>query len=99
MNCILIDTAYVDRVVFDLIVNFERMIGRRIPPADLPQWLDCLALDGGLRPGENNIQVFFLHPKGETALKYFIPSHFADELDGKAFTDQLGEFELKCLPV
>ena len=99
MNYILIDTAYIDRVTFDLIVNFERMIGRRIPPADLPQWLDCVALDGGLRPGDNKITVLFVHPKEDAALRYFIPSHFGDELDGKAFNDKIGEFEMKCLPV
>ena len=34
-NVILVDADYLDAVAFDLIVNFERMIGRRIPPADL----------------------------------------------------------------
>ena len=45
-NVIIIDADYADRIAFDLIVNFERMLGRRIPPADLSRWLDCLALDG-----------------------------------------------------
>lgn len=54
---ILVDADYLDRVAFDLTVNFERMIGRRIPEADLCHWVDCIALDGGLRPGNNQIQV------------------------------------------
>ena len=29
-NVILVDADYVDRVAFNLIVNFERMLGRRI---------------------------------------------------------------------
>ena len=49
---ILVDADYADRVAFDLIVNFERMLERRIPAADLPRWLDCLALDGGVRPAD-----------------------------------------------
>ena len=49
-NVILVDADYVDKVAFDLTVNFERMIGRRIPQADMAQWLECVALDGGLRP-------------------------------------------------
>ena len=36
-NVIIADADYVGNVAFDLIVNFERMIGRRIPPADLSQ--------------------------------------------------------------
>ena len=49
-NVILVDADYVDKVAFDLIVNFERMLGRRIPQGDMARWLECVALDGGLRP-------------------------------------------------
>ena len=48
-NVIIADADYIDRVAFDLIVNFERMINRRIQPADMAQWAVCIALDGGLR--------------------------------------------------
>ena len=46
-NVIVVDADYVDSVAFNLIVNFERMIGRRIPPADMARWVECVALDGG----------------------------------------------------
>ena len=39
-NVILVDADYVDKVVFELTVNFERMIGRRIPQADMARWID-----------------------------------------------------------
>ena len=48
-NVILADADYIDRVAFELIVQFERMIGRRIPRADLSQWAVNIVLDGGLR--------------------------------------------------
>ena len=48
-NIIIVDADYVDKVAFDLIVNFERMIGRHIPQADLAHWIDCIALDGGIK--------------------------------------------------
>lgn len=51
---ILVDADYVDKVAFDLTVNFERMIGRRIPQADMARWLECVALDGGLRPQQHD---------------------------------------------
>lgn len=62
-NVVIVDADYVDRVAFDLIVNFERMIGRRIPKADLAKWIDCVALDGGLREGEHDTQVVLIHDK------------------------------------
>ena len=57
-NVILVDADYVDKVAFNLIVNFERMIGRRIPQADMAKWIDCIALDGGIREGEQETQVY-----------------------------------------
>lgn len=101
-NVILVDADYVDKVAFDLIVNFERMIGRRIPQADMAKWLECVALDGGLKPqpsalnSQPLIQVVLLHQK--QTMENFQPSAFAD-LDGKAFNGALGEFLLSCVPV
>lgn len=98
-NIILVDADYVDRVAFDLIVNFERMIGRRIPQADLARWMDCIALDGGLRPGENHTQAVFIHSAERKSLSNFTPSDFDEQLDGKAFADNLGEFTLHSVKV
>lgn len=95
-NVILVDADYVDKVVFNLIVNFERMIGRQIPKADMAKWLECVVLDGGLRPGENETQVVLLYQKSE--LVNFQPGMIAD-LDGKAFRGPLGEFLISCVPV
>jgi len=116
-NVILVDADYVDQVAFNLIVNFERMIGRRIPQADMARWLECVALDGGLRPQSSSthnahnthdshnahnphstpqIQVILLH--SERAMKNFLPGSF-DQLDGKAFQSELGEFLVSCVKV
>ncbi len=96
---ILVDADYLDRVAFDLTVNFERMIGRRIPEADLCHWVDCIALDGGLRPGNNQIQVHFLYSKSHPELKYFKPGHLEQDLNGLSFDDNLGKFSLFAFPV
>lgn len=98
-NVVLVDGDYVDSVAFNLIVNFERMIGRRIPKADMARWIDCIALDGGLRSGDNETQVVFIHSKKRTKLDNFTPGDYASKLDGKAFRDNLGEFLLSSLPV
>ena len=98
-NVVLIDADHLDSVCFNLIVNFERMLGRRIPQADLCHWLDCIALDGGLRPGDNEVQVIFLHSKDKEKMANTTPSTFAKDLNGQAFKDNLAEFTLASFPV
>ena len=102
-NVIIADADYLDKVAFDLIVNFERMLMRRIPPADIARWIDCVALDGGMRPIEGDqlpqTHVVLVHSKETTAMENFTPAAFSSELNGKAFKDNLGEFTISVLPV
>ena len=103
-NVILADADYVDKVAFDLTVNFERIIGRRIPQADMARWIDCVALDGGLREKadgneSNETQVILIHDKAETRMKCFTPGEYDGQLNGVAFKDHLGEFTLSAYPV
>ena len=110
-NVILADADYVDKVAFNLIVNFERMLGRRIPKADLAKWVDCVALDGGIRPlsptdgspqsGEQTPEtlVVLAHRKDKAQMENFAPGDYAAELDGKAFKDSLGEFIISAVAI
>lgn len=95
-NVILVDVEHIDKVAFNLIVNFERMLGRRIPQADIARWIDCVALDGGIRPGNNVTRVVLIHDEQTRKLDNFTPSDLANDLDGKAFKDELGEFIINC---
>ncbi len=98
-NVIIADANYIDRVAFDLTVNFERMINRRIQPADMAQWAVCIALDGGLREGEHETQVVLIHDKKAIAMKNFRPSNYETDLNAKAFKDdKLGEFIFSSYP-
>jgi len=119
-NVIIADGDYVDSVAFNLTVNFERMIGRRIPPADMARWVECIALDGGMRPkapsnlpcsGEASptktglqrsealptTQLVLVHGAGRKGMENFMPGNYADELHGKAFKGNLGEFVFTCI--
>jgi hypothetical protein len=96
---ILVDADYVDKVAFSLIVNFERMIGRRIPQADFAKWIDCIALDGGIREGKHETQVVLIHQKDKTQMENFTPGQYTEELNGKAFKDHLGEFVINAYPL
>ncbi|MCR5078125.1 MAG: hypothetical protein K6A82_08840 [Prevotella sp.] len=98
-NIIIADGDYIDRVTFDLIVNFERMLNRRIPAADLSQWIVDIALDGRLKPGEHETQVILLHDRKNHKLENFAPAGYDSELNGQAFQDpQLGEFIINAIP-
>lgn len=98
-NIVLVDADWLDNFVFDVTVNFERMLERAIPKAALDKWVDYLSLDGGLRPGENKTQVLFLHSAQKNGFANCIPSSFQQDLDGKAFHDNLGEFSFYSFPV
>lgn len=101
---VLVDGDYVDDVAFDLTVNFERMLMRRIPPVDMARWLVCVALDGGVGecPAESEakqeVQVIFLHDQDKRKLDQFSPANWAEDIDGKAFRDErLGEFLMSAV--
>ncbi len=98
-NVMLVDADYVDKVAFNLIVNFERMLGRHIPKADLARWVDCVALDGGLKEGAHETLVVLAHQKDKPQLENFAPGDYAAELDGKAFKDSLGEFVISAVAI
>jgi len=97
-NIILVDAEHIDKVAFDLTVNFERMLGRRIPQADMAHWVECIALDGGLREGDHMTNVILIHEKNHTELRNFIPAHYESQLSGRAFKSPLGEFIFNCVP-
>ena len=75
-NIILADADYLDYVAFQLSVQFERMIGRRIPKADLSQWAVDVALDGGLRADgkAHETQLILVHEKQNPKMDNFTPS-------------------------
>lgn len=101
-NIILADADYIDYVAFQLSVQFERMIGRRIPKADLSQWTVDIALDGGLRADgkEHETQLILVHEKQNPKMDNFTPSIYDTELNGQAFKDdKLGEFLVNAYAV
>lgn len=101
-NIILADADYIDYVAFQLSVQFERMIGRRIPKADLSQWTVDIALDGGLRADgkTHETQLILVHEKQNPKIDNFTPSVYDTELTGQAFKDdKLGEFLVNAYAV
>lgn len=97
-NVIIVDADYIDDVAFNLTLNFERMLDRRIPAADFSQWIVNIALDGRMKPGNHETQVVVLHDKGKQQLDNYVPSSLGQELDKQAFKDEtLGEFIINTI--
>lgn len=96
---VLVDATFLDSLVKDFVENFSAMIGRRLGKLDLCHWLDCLLLDLGVQEGEHNTFVAFLHPLGAKSMVSVTPGNFKEDLDGKAFSDRLGEFTLASFPI
>lgn len=91
---ILIDAFYINKVTGDLSQHFGQMIGRELPKADLPIFLECVAMDAAIQPGENVLQVLLVYDKELTKMDAFNPSDLKKELNDVAFKSQLGEFQL-----
>ena len=91
---ILIDASYINKVTGDLSTHFSQMIGRELPKADLPIFLECVAMDAAVQPGENVLQVLLVYDKEHTKMDAFNPSDLKKELNDVAFKSQLGEFQL-----
>ena len=101
-NIILVDADYIDYAAFQLTVQFERMIGRAVPPADFSRWVVNVALDGGLREDglPHETQVVLLHAANRSKLENFRPGDYETELHAQAFRDnQLGEFIINSYAV
>ena len=91
---ILIDASYINKVTGDLSQHFGQMIGRELPKADLPIFLECVAMDAAIQPGENVLQVLLVYDKEHAKMDAFNPSDLKKELNDVAFKSQLGEFQL-----
>ena len=91
---ILIDASYINKVTADLSRHFGQVIGRELPKADLPIFLECVAMDAAIQPGEHTLQVLFVYEKGCETMDAFNPGDLKKELNDVAFKSQLGEFQL-----
>ena len=91
---ILIDASYINKVTGDLSQHFGQLIGRELPKADLPIFLECVAMDAAIQPGENVLQVLLVYDKELTKMDAFNPGDLKKELNDVAFKSQLGEFQL-----
>lgn len=103
MTTILVDADFLDRLAFELSVNFERMLERRIDKLDIVHWVDCLMLDAqndlGLQLQSEakdaklpTVQVIFLYSEGKGEMKNCLPAHLDTELNATATQTRIAEY-------
>ncbi|MBE6287880.1 MAG: L-selectin [Mediterranea massiliensis] len=95
-NVMLIDVAFLNEVAANAQVFLSERIGRKLPDIDLPTWLSYLALDAGLREGENEIQVLLIHEEATQRLLACQPAELKS-LNGMACRTTIGEFIFSCV--
>ena len=92
---ILIDAAYINKVTKDLSQHFSQVIGRELPKADLPIFLECVAMDAAIQPGENVLQVLFVYDKSQSKLDAFNPSDLKKDLNDVAFKSPVSPLRIE----
>ncbi len=97
-NVILVDAIFLDKMGYIFRSNYERLLKRDVNKADLAIWLESAMLDGGLRVGDNTVQVVVLFDENAESFDNFLQSDFNKELNGKGFKGPLGEFRLATFP-
>lgn len=88
----LIDVAFLNFLITDLKVNFERMLGRTLQEVDISMLMTYLALDAGVEEGDNEIQVLCIYDEDSKILEHCQPKDMEKELNNVAFKNAFGEF-------
>lgn len=96
-NVVLVDVAYLNRVVDDLKGFFELKLKRSLPNIYVEEWVSYLALDAGLRGDSNKIDVLFVYDERTSRLLHCDPSDLKTELNGKGFDGSLGELSFSSI--
>lgn len=97
-TAILIDACFLEMLTTDFKKNFERIIGRELNTIDLSELLTYIALDGGITPGENDIDVLFIYSSEHPSFSNCIPARLDTELNNVAFKNSIGEFTCRTFP-
>lgn len=86
------DSAFYNFIVTDIKKHFESVLDRQFNPIELSDFITYLALDLGMTESNQVSQVIWLHDKETSKLMFSQPNNFKNDLDGKAFRNEIGEF-------
>lgn len=98
-NVIIIDVYFLNLLVIDMRQHFEKKLTRKLDNTDIPCLLDFISLDMGLKIGnQNNVTVIWVTDSDCKELDYANMSDIEKDLNGKAFDDNVGHFEMVEAP-
>lgn len=96
-NVVLVDVAYFNSVIEDMKAYFENRLGRKLQDIYTEEWLSYLLLDAGIREGNNEIDVLFVHDAQMDKLSFCNPANLQKELNGVGYNNLLGEFSFTAV--
>lgn len=97
-NVLLVDAAFLNFMTSDLKRYFEPLLKRQLPDIDFSELSTYLALDANIAGTKNEIQTLLVYDDDSAKLANCRPSDLKEELNGVAFTNQLGEFSFASVP-
>ena len=95
---IIIDAAHYNFVTSDLRRYFENRLNRKLADIEIIRLVSDLALEAGIRQGENEIQLLWVYDDQSAKLENSVPADLKIELNGVAFKNLLGEFASAGVP-
>ncbi len=98
-NVIIIDVYFLNLLVKDMRNHFEKKLARKLDDTDIPCLLDFISLDMGMKIGnQNKVLVIWVNDSDCTELDNANMSNVEKDLNGKAFDDKVGNFEMIAAP-
>lgn len=91
---LLVDAGFIENVASDFRRHFSKVLSRELQKADLALFLECIALEAGVKPADRHVQVLFIYDSEHQTMDSFKPSSLKKEIDNMAFKGNLGEFSL-----
>lgn len=88
----LIDANFLNLVIKDTQRYFEPLLNRQLKDIDLADLITYLALDAEMEEGDFSSEVIIAYDDKSSVLASCVPGNLREELDGKAFKNNFGEF-------
>lgn len=88
---LLIDATSFNEVLRGMKRFTESHLQRTLSDVHVEEWVSCLLLDAGIRPGAHRTDVLFVYDERCAELAYTDPAKLREELNGVAISTSMGE--------
>lgn len=95
---VLVDAAFLNFVIKETKVYFEKVLKRSLQEIDVTELAICITLDAGLKEGNNAVQFYIVYDEKSKQLLHCTPSDLTEELNGVGFQSPFGEYAFAGVP-